>query len=157
MVRKIKKKGGDDSAPQDDLNLESDAFLDAASESIEWAEDHRSGVIGGIIAVAVAVALGFGYTQYEASANQDASVALAKALELREAPIVDAGEAQPTSEDDPSFESEEARNAALIEALEETAKSAGGLTDITNLYLAGALWDAGQEDRAFDPNEATDR
>ena len=70
MVRKIKKKGGDDSAPQDDLNLESDAFLDAASESIEWAEDHRSGVIGGIIAVAVAVALGFGYTQYEASANQ---------------------------------------------------------------------------------------
>ena len=150
MVRKIKKKGGDDSAPQDDLNLESDAFLDAASESIEWAEDHRSGVIGGIIAVAVAVALGFGYTQYEVSANQDASVALAKALELREAPIVDAGEAQPTSEDDPSFESEEARNAALIEALEETAKSAGGLTDIANLYLAGALWDAGQEDRAFD-------
>ena len=64
------------------------------------------------------------------------------------APIVDAGEAQPTSEDDP-FESEDARNAALIEAL-ETAESAGGLTDITNLYLAGALWDAGQEDRAFD-------
>ena len=28
---------------------------------------------------------------------------------------------------------------ALIEALEETAKSAGGLTDIANLYLAGAL------------------
>ena len=67
---KDKEKGGDDSAPQDDLNLESDAFLDAASEGIEWAEDHRSGVIGGIIAVAVAVALGFGYTQYEASANQ---------------------------------------------------------------------------------------
>ena len=150
MVRKIKKKGGDDAAAQDELNLESDAFLDAASESIEWAEDHRSGVIGGIIAVAVAVALGFGYTQFEAAGNRDASDALAAALELKDAPIVDAAEATPTDSDNPSFESEEARNAALIEALESAAADAGSLTDITNLYLAGALWDAGQEDRAFD-------
>ena len=150
MVRKIKKKGGDDAAAQDELNLESDAFLDAASESIEWAEDHRSGVIGGIIAVAVAVALGFGYTQFEAAGNRDASDALAAALELREAAIVDAAEATPADSESPSFESEEARNAALIEALEKAAADAGSLTDITNLYLAGALWEAGQADRAFD-------
>ena len=150
MVRKLKKKGGEGESPQDDLNLESDAFLDAASESIEWAEDHRSGVIGGIIAVAVAVALGFGYTQFEVAGNRGASLALATALELRDAPIVDAAEAKPNDAEAPSFESSEARNAALIEALEKAAADAGSLADITNLYLAGALWDAGQQDRAFD-------
>lgn len=149
MVRKIKKKG-DDASKQDDLNIESDAFLDAASDSIEWAEDHRSGVIGGIIAVAVAVALGFGYTQVQAVANEDASIALASALALRDAPIVDATEATPDDANEPSFESEEARNAALIERLEATLKESGSLDEITQLYLADALWNAGQNDRAFE-------
>ena len=150
MVRKIKKKGGDDASQQDDLNLESDAFLDAASDSIEWAEDHRSGVIGGIIAVAVAVAVGFGYTQFEAVANEDASVALAAALALQDAPIVDSADANPDDAEAPSFDSEDARNAALIEGLEATLEESGSLDEITYLYLADALWDAGQNDRAFE-------
>jgi predicted negative regulator of RcsB-dependent stress response len=100
--------------------LKHDSFTDTAVETYSWAVEHRAKVIYGGIAVAVILALLLGVWSYLGCRDQQASRALASAMEKYNAPVRPAN--VPASPDVVSYTSAEERARA---ANQEFAKIAG--------------------------------
>jgi tetratricopeptide (TPR) repeat protein len=75
-------------------HLKQDQFAVAVQDRIHWASEHRSPLAYGVIVVAVLVALLAGGFYYQQNREQKASALLGEALQVYNAPIVPAGNAE---------------------------------------------------------------
>lgn len=71
--------------------LKQDKFAETVGQQYSWAVEHRAKVIYGGVAVAVVLALILGISAYMSRSNAKANSALAKAMEVYDAPVVPAG------------------------------------------------------------------
>lgn len=118
-------------------DVQHDEFTDVVGRSVEYAGTHSRALLmglGAVLALAVAVA---GFFLYLGSRRDDASAALAEAVEVFEAPIVTAGTPPPTDASKPSFPNETARNARAKQLFTEVRESYGlsDAADVAGLYL----------------------
>lgn len=123
-----------------------DQFQESVDQGATWIHDHLRTILlvaGGIV---LAVALWAAYRAWDRGRELEAGGALAEALELVEAPIVeDAATAKPDDADDPTFADEAARTAALkarLEAVQERFGSADAAV-VASVYLGRLAADGG--------------
>ncbi len=67
--------------------LKQDRFAETTKETISWAVEHRAVLVTSLIAAAVVVAIGLGSWWYWNTRNQQANMALGKAMETYNAPL----------------------------------------------------------------------
>jgi tetratricopeptide (TPR) repeat protein len=121
-------------------DIQHDEFTDVVGRSVEYAETHSRALLiglGAVLALAVVVA---GFFLYLGSRRDDASAALAEAVEVFEAPILAADTAAtppPADSSKPTFPNEAARNARAKQMFTEVRESYGlsDAADVAGLYL----------------------
>jgi len=114
-------------------DIRHDELQTAVTSTVDSITSHRNLVIWAVVAV-VAVAAAVSIALYwKEKSDKGASLELAKAIEIYEAPILETG-AKPDDPDHPSFSSEQERRAKAREAFE--AVSGGTAADVASLFLA---------------------
>ncbi len=128
-------------------DVQHDEFTNVVGRSVEYAETHSRGLLiglGALLLLAVAV---LGFFLYLGSRRDDASVALAEAVEAFEAPIVAAGSPPPADASKPSFPTEAARMARAKELFTAVREKYGlsDAADVAGLYLGRIAASAGDQ------------
>lgn len=114
-------------------DIRHDELQTAVTSTVDSIASHRKLVIWGVVAVVVVAAAVSIALYWKQSRDTKASLALDKAIEIYEAPIVETG-AKPDDPDHPSFSSEEERRAKARPAFQ--AVSGGTAADVASLFLA---------------------
>jgi tetratricopeptide (TPR) repeat protein len=102
-----------------------DEFQVVAGRAMNWAVAHKSLTLGAAAAILGLTLIVWGVSAWRNSREAKAGAELAEALELQSRPIAGDGQAQPGQE---TFPSREARDKALITALEKVRADHGGTT-----------------------------
>lgn len=102
-----------------------DEFQVVAGRAMSWAVAHRSLTLGAAAAILGLALIIWGVSAWRGSREAKAGAELAEALELQSRPIAGEGQAQPGQD---SFPSRDARDKALITALEKVRADHGGTT-----------------------------
>lgn len=131
-----------------ELLKEEDAFIDAASQSIEWVDKHKNLVIFGTIGLASMVALAWGGVQINEQARSVGAASLRSALTVLAGEVVaDEATANPDG-DPPTFVSDEARLKAGRAALGAVVDSGGSVGTLAKFYAIDAMVELGEKERA---------
>lgn len=127
-----------------------DQFHEGVEHGVVWIQEHARKVLWAIGGVVAAVVLYAGWSAWDSRREQVGAAALGKALEVLEAPIVDAAVAKPTDADDPSFGDEASRAASAKTKLEAVRSSYGGTEagTLALVHLGRIAADAGELDAA---------
>lgn len=129
-----------------------DEFQARGFELVEWMQQ-KQGLVLGFIGLIVAAGIGFGvYTYAQNNANEAASTALSKALDVYEAPLVDdAGTSDVSGADKtPRYKTAEERTKAARDLFEKTvaAHKGTGAAAVAQLYVGHASLKLGEHDKA---------
>jgi hypothetical protein len=100
-----------------------DEFQALAGKAMQWVAVNQARVVGVIVALAVITVAGWGIAAYRSSREEKAGAALSEALELSSRPLT--SEAVPGRPED-TFTSKEAREKAVIDALQKVRAEFGG-------------------------------
>ena len=133
-----------------------DEFQARGFELMEWMQE-KQGLVLGVIGLIVAAGIGYGVYQYtKNNANEAASTALAAALDVYEAPLLDAAATPDASDKTPKYKTAEER----AKAARELFKTAGmahkgtGAAAVAQLYIGHASLKVGEYDPAIAAYEA---
>lgn len=107
--------------------LKHDKFAETAAEAVHWTVEHRQKLIYAAMAAAVVLALLVGGLWYQSYRAKQASIALGDALNIYNAPIVPAGQADPQITTFPTIqERANAAKKALYEVESKYGSTASG-------------------------------
>lgn len=128
-----------------------DEFQARGFELVEWMQE-KQGLVLGVIGLIVAAGIGFGvYTYTQHNANEAASTALAAALDVYEAPLVDDTGTSDPSDKTPKYKTADERAKAARELFKTAAdKHKGtGAAAVAQLYIGHASLKLGDYDAAI--------
>ncbi len=138
MSKRLTRKQIKEDIRHDDLQT-------AVTSTVDNIASHRKLVIwsvAGVLTAAVAISVAVAWKR---NRDETSSLALAKAIEIYNAPIVET-DAKPDDPKSPSFASEEERVARSREAFSEISGGAAG--DVASLYLAEVALKEGDTESA---------
>ncbi|MBI2682037.1 MAG: tetratricopeptide repeat protein [Acidobacteriales bacterium] len=116
--------------------LKQDRFTDATKEAMHWSVEHRNALMIAVIVLLAVVVGGLGYMQYAAAQNEKASLVLADAIRIVNAPIITAD--QPANPDVKSYATVAERAGAAHDAFLKVANDFPGTANGKYArYLAG--------------------
>lgn len=114
-------------------DIRHDELQTAVTSTVDSIASHRKLVIWGVVAVVTAAIVVSVAVAWKRSRDESSSLALAKAIKIYEAPVVET-DAKPDDPDKPSFTSEEERRTKAREAFAKV--SSGTAADVASLFLA---------------------
>lgn len=133
-----------------------DEFQARGFELMEWMQE-KQGLVLGVIGLIVVAGIGYGVYQYTKNiANEAASTALAAALDVYEAPLLDDATAPDASDKTPRYKTAEERAKAARELFKTagTAHKGTGAAAVAQLYIGHASLKVGEYDPAIAAYEA---
>jgi tetratricopeptide (TPR) repeat protein len=123
---------------------------------VEWMQQ-KQGLVLGVIGLIVAAGIGFGvYTYVQNNANEAASTALAAALDVYEAPLVDDTGTSDPSDKTPKYKTADERTKASRELFQKagSAHKGTGAAAVAQLYVGHTSLKLGEYDAAIAAYEA---
>lgn len=101
--------------------LKQDRFVDATKEAVHWSVEHRNTIIVAVTVIAVALAALIGYYAWQSRQEEQASVALGKAVRTYTSSVRPAGEAAQPDDTTRSFATYAERATAAMKEFQQIA------------------------------------